>query len=79
MKEILFFFSFFSLLGTIDKNAAICRTIGAHIQTQCILSFQMVPEPGSHLSALLRYEEKLNWALMKFLLKITFLTKFSQT
>ena len=41
--------------------------------------FQMVPEPGSHQLALLRYEEKLNRALMKFLLKITFLTKFSQT
>ena len=72
------FFSFFFLLGTIDKNAAICRTIGGHIQTQCILSFQMVPESGSHLLALLRYEEKVNRALMKFLLKITFLTKFSQ-
>ena len=48
------------------------------IQTQCILSFQMVPDSGSHLLALLRYEQKLNRALMKFLLKITFLTKFSQ-
>ena len=32
----------------------------------------------SHLLALLRYEEKLNRALMKFLLKTTFITKFSQ-
>ena len=54
------------------------RTIDGHIQTQCILSFQAVPEPGSHQLALLRYEEKLNRALMKFLLKISFLTKFSQ-
>ena len=68
----------FFLLGTIDKNAAICCTIGGHIQTQYILSFQMVPVPGSHLLALMRYEEKLNRALMKFQLKITFLTKFSQ-
>ena len=27
-------FLFFFLLGTLDKNAAICRTIGGHIQTQ---------------------------------------------
>ena len=52
--------------------------IGGRIQTQCILSFQMVPEPGFHLLPLQRYEEKLNQALMKFLLKITFLTNFSQ-
>ena len=71
-------FSRFLLLGTIDQNSAIFRTIGGHIQTQCILRFQMVPEPGSHQLALLRYKEKLNRALMKFLLKISFLTEFSQ-
>ena len=31
----------------------ICRTFGGHIQTQYILGFQMIPEPDSHLLALL--------------------------
>ena len=78
MKEIVIFFLIFLLLGTIEKNAAICRPICGHIKTQCILSFQMVPEPGSYQLALLRYKEKLNRALMKFLLKISFLIEFSK-
>ena len=58
MKEIYIFFSSFFLSWTVVKNAAICRTIDGHIPTQGILSFQMVPEPGSHQLALLRYDKK---------------------
>ena len=46
------FFLIFSGIGTIEKKSSICRTNGGHIETQCICSFQMVPEPGSHKLAL---------------------------
>ena len=74
MKQIVIYFSLFFLLGTIEKK---CRNM-PNYWFLVFSAFIALPEPGSHPLALQRYKEKLNWALMKFLLKISFLTEFSQ-